>query len=74
MKRNIGLTQAGIFDDAGYRPTLQPKTRQNTQSIRLPQYFQNLAKVIDIFFIVCGNIHMRTRSYALALIGGMVVE
>jgi hypothetical protein len=62
MKRNIGLTQAGIFDDVGDRPTLQPKTRQNTQSIWFSKNFQNFAKVIDIFFIVCGNTHMRMRS------------
>ena len=29
MKRNIALTQAGIIDDVGDRPTLQPKTRHN---------------------------------------------
>ena len=59
MKRNIGLTQTGILDDVGDRPTLQPKTRHNKQSIRFSKYFQYLAKAVDIFFVVCVNAHMR---------------
>lgn len=74
MKRYIGLAQAGVLDDIGDRPALQAKTRQNLQSTGFPQNFQNLAKSIDIFFIVCGNPHMCDCSYACMLVHTMVVE
>jgi hypothetical protein len=64
MKRNIGLTQAGSFDDVGDRPTLQPKTRHNKQSIGFPKsFFKTFPRLLISFLLyavilICVYAHM----------------